>query len=141
MPSLKAPTPGSSGWSSQLLLECTDLGVSYTFLQMGPTEDTTSIIKSWPENSSGARDSAQAEKPPPHLSLPEHCWRAGVPDLLILWFIPPLAYLLCSQHHARHLAYVTSSPLHSTSRRHYPHFTGEETKVEESKATSPKLCD
>lgn len=129
MASLKAPTPGPSGWSSELLLKCTDLGVSYPFLQMGPTEDAPSIIKSWPENSSGARGSAQAGKPPPPLSLPQHYWRAGVPDLLILWFIPPLAYLLCSQHHARHLAYVTSSPLHPTSSRYYPHFTGEETKV------------
>lgn len=99
------------------------------FLADGAYRGRPSIIKSWPENSSGARGSAQAGKPPPHLSLPQRYWRAGAPDLLILWFIPPLAYLLCSQHHARHLAYVTSSPLHPTSSRYYPHFTGEETKV------------
>lgn len=139
MASLKAPIPGPSGWSSQLLVESIGLGgVSYPFLQVEPTEDE---IKSWPENSSGARGPAQARKPPPHLFLPQHCWRAGVPDLLILWFTPPSAYLLCSQHHARHLTYVTSSPLCPTSSRYYPHFTGEETKVQESKATSPKPCD
>lgn len=66
MASLKAPIPGPSGWSSQLLVESTDLGVGYPFLQMEPTEDA---IKSWPENSSGARGPAQARKPPPHLFL------------------------------------------------------------------------
>lgn len=53
MASLKAPTPRPSGWSSQLLLECTDLGVSYPFLQMGPTEDATSIIKSCQKTAQG----------------------------------------------------------------------------------------
>lgn len=52
MANLKAPIPGPSGWSSQLLVESIGLGVSYPFLQMEPTEDA---VKSWPENSSGAR--------------------------------------------------------------------------------------